>query len=169
MELDRFLSQMAANAQRIRALAEGVADAQARWKPDPDSWSILEVVSHLLDEEKEDFRVFLDYTLHRRGETRPKIAPGEWVTERKYNEQDPAATLQAFLAARESSLDWLRGLASPDWEVTYEAPWGTIRAGDIFAAWVAHDLLHLRQLVRLHWAHTARNVEPYKTEYAGDW
>ena len=49
MELDHFISEMADNAKRIRALAEGVSSDQARWKPDPDSWSILEVVNHLLD------------------------------------------------------------------------------------------------------------------------
>ena len=60
-------------------------------------------------------------------------------------------------------------LSLPDWEATYPAPWGPIRAGDIFAAWVAHDLLHMRQLVKLLWEHTASRVEPYETEYAGEW
>jgi hypothetical protein len=168
MELDRFISQMADNAQRVRALVEGVSEEQARWKPDPDSWSILEVVNHMRDVEQEDFRVLLDLALHRPKEPRPKIAPQAWVTERRYNERNPGESLQGFIAAREASLAWLRGL-SPDWEKTYEAPWGPIKAGDVFAAWVAHDLLHLRQLVELHWAYTARQVEPYSTEYAGDW
>ncbi len=168
MELDRFIPQMADNAQRIRALTQRVSEEQARWKPGPDSWSILEVVNHLLDEEQEDFRVFLDLVLHRPDEPRPKIAPQAWVTERRYNERDLGESLQGFVAAREASLTWLRGLA-PDWEATYQAPWGPIRAGDVFAAWVAHDLLHMRQLVELHWAYTARRVAPYKTDYAGEW
>jgi hypothetical protein len=169
MDLNRFIPQMADDAQRLRALAEGVSDEQARWKPDPDSWSILEVVNHLYDEEREDFRVFLDYTLHRPGEHRPKIAPQAWVTERKYNDRDLSESLNGFLAERKSSLEWLKGLTSPDWDATYEAPWGKIRAGDIFSAWVAHDLLHLRQLVRLHWAYTTSQLQPYRVEYAGDW
>ena len=169
MDFDRFISQMAANATRIRALAEGVSEEQARWKPDPDSWSILEVVNHLLDVEQEDFRVLLDLALHRPDEPRPKIAPQAWVTERRYNERDPGESLQSFVAAREASLAWLRGHSLPDWEATYQAPWGPIRAGDIFAAWVAHDLLHMRQLIELHWAHTMRRVEPYEADYAGEW
>ena len=51
MDFDHLLSQMVDNAQRIRVLVEGISDHQARWKPDPSSWSMLEVVSHLLDEE----------------------------------------------------------------------------------------------------------------------
>ena len=169
MELNAFIPRMTASARRLQMLADCVSDEQARWKPNPDSWSILEVMHHLWDEEREDFRVFLDYTLHRPGETRPKIAPQEWVTERRYNEQELDLVVQGFMAARRSSLEWLRGLDSPNWEATYEAPWGTIRAGDIFAAWTAHDLLHTRQLVRLHWAYNMTMVEPYKVEYAGDW
>ena len=49
MELDSLISQMAENTRRIRALAQNVSEEQARWKPNPESWSILEVVNHLLD------------------------------------------------------------------------------------------------------------------------
>jgi hypothetical protein len=37
MELERFISQMADDAQRVRALVEGISDEQARWRPEPDS------------------------------------------------------------------------------------------------------------------------------------
>ena len=62
-----------------------------------------------------------------------------------------------------------RSLSEPDWEATYDAPWGPIRAGDLFASWVAHDLLHMRQLVELHWAYTTAALAPYKPDYAGVW
>ena len=169
MELDRFIVQMADNAGRIRALAGGISDMQARFRPDPDSWSILEVINHLLDEEKEDFRVLLDLALHRPDEQRPRITPRAWVTERRYNERDLGDSVQGFIAARQESLAWLQRLSAPDWEAVYQVPWGVIRAGDVFAAWVAHDLLHMRQLVGLHWAYTASQVEPYSTDYAGAW
>ena len=169
MELDRCISQMTTNAQRVHALAEGVSEEQARWKPDPASWSILEVINHMSDEEEAVFRVFLDLALHRPDEPRPRISPEAWVTERKYNERDLGQSLQDYAAAREASLDWLRQLSPPDWDATYKAPWGPIKAGDIFAAWVAHDLLHMRQLVKLHWAYTTRGMKPYSVEYAGDW
>jgi hypothetical protein len=169
MNLDHLVAQMADNARRIRALAEGISDRQARWRPDPASWSILEVVHHLLDEEREDFRIRLDLTLHRPDEAWPGIDPEGWVTERRYNEQDLGDILDQFLAAREESLTWLKSLSTPDWEADYHAPFGRIAAGDIFAAWVAHDLLHMRQLVGLHWAHTMTKVNPYTVRYAGTW
>jgi len=34
---------------------------------------------------------------------------------------------------------------------------------------VAHDVLHMRQLVELKYAYMAQAMEPYKVKYAGDW
>jgi hypothetical protein len=169
MEMQRLLSKMVENAKRVRALAQGVSDQQARWKPHPDSWSIVEVVNHLLDEERHDFRVRLDYTLHRPGEPWPPIDPGGWVTARGYNQRDLDSSLAQFLSERKASIAWLRALSQPDWETAYEAPWGPIRAGDLFASWVAHDLLHMRQLAELHWAYTTAGLAPYSPDYAGEW
>jgi hypothetical protein len=169
MDIERITAQMADNAARIRALAQNVSEQQARWKPDPKSWSILEVVNHLWDEEREDFRVRIDYTLHRPGEPWPPIDPAGWVQARRYNERNPRDSLTGFLSERAQSRTWLRGLAQPAWDAVYEAPWGPIRAGDLLAAWVAHDLLHTRQLVELHWAHTTAGLAPYRVDYAGEW
>ncbi len=170
MEIERISTTMQANAQRIAALVAGVDETQARWKPDATSWSILEVVNHLLDEEREDFRVRIDYTLHRPGEAWPPIDPGGWVTARRYNARDLLEALAAFLREREQSLAWLRGLPAPNWDATAMAPWGEpFPAGNLLAAWVAHDLLHLRQLVELHWAWTTAALAPRSVQYAGDW
>ena len=170
MNLDDMIAQMALQAGRIRVLAEGVPDEQARWKPDAESWSLLEVVNHLYDEEREDFRVRLDLLLHRPSEVAPPIDPQTWVTERQYNQRDLAQSLDNFLAERDRSLDWLRGLGAPDFAAEIVMPWGAVyHPGDMAAAWVSHDLLHLRQLVELHWAWTQRAVAPYASDYAGQW
>lgn len=125
---------MEQNAQRIATMVEGVDEEQARWKPDEKSWSILEVANHLNDEEREDFRVFIDYTLNRPGEKKPKIDPQGWAVERKYNERDLNDSLKNFIEARKDSIEWLKSLENPDWDTTYEAPWGPIRAGDVLSA-----------------------------------
>jgi len=169
MNLDYSIKQLTSHAAAIQALAREIPDEQARWKPAPDSWSILEVVNHLYDEEREDFRVRLDYILHRPGQPWPPIDPAGWVTSREYNQRDLEESLKNFLSEQERSLTWLTELASENWATTCPTPWGQITAGDMFAAWIAHDILHLRQLVELHWAYTQRAVRPYSTEYAGDW
>ena len=52
------------------------------------------------------------------------------------------------------------GTRAPDWQKAEQAPFGPFHAGDMFAAWVAHDLLHTRQLVELHWAWTEGACNP---------
>jgi hypothetical protein len=170
MDIEQITAAMYANARRIEAMVAGAPDAQAHWKPDATSWSIVEVINHLLDEEREDFRVRIDYTLHRAGEAWPPIDPGGWVTARRYNDRKLAESLAAFLQERAESIAWLRALSAPDWDATAVAPWGDpFPAGNLLAAWVAHDLLHLRQLVELHWAWTTATLAPRPVIYAGEW
>jgi hypothetical protein len=160
---------MANQAGTIHSLTLGISADQARWKPDPQTWSILEVVNHLFDEERLDFRVRLDLILHHPAQPWPSINPAGWVTERLYNQRDLAQSVEDFLEERRKSLAWLRGLDAPDWQVSVTAPFGELSAGDMFTAWVAHDLLHLRQLVELHWACTLKAAQPYHVNYAGEW
>lgn len=169
MNLDHFTRQMDRQAEAIRALVQDISDEQARWRPGSGEWSILEVINHLYDEENEDFRTHLDLILHRPGEAWPRIDPQGWVTERQYNERELARSLGDFLDARKESLAWLEGLTSPNWEAAFQVPWGQITAGDMLASWVAHDLLHLRQLVELQRAYVVRLAHPYKVDYAGPW
>ena len=149
MNLEYFTAQLWNNAHTIRSLTVGVSDEQARWKPAPDSWSILEVINHLYDEEREDFRHRLDWMLHPRGQPWRANDPQGWVTQRRYNERDFEESVNNFLYERERSLVWLKELPAPDWSLVYQAPWGSITTGDMFASWVAHDNLHMRQLVEL--------------------
>jgi hypothetical protein len=166
----KYADQLAGQALVIQQMVTGVTTEQARWKPSLEDWSILEVVNHLYDEEHEDFRTGIEYVLHRPGEEPPLIDPQGWVTARGYNQRDLAESLANFLAERRQSVAWLHGLAAPVWENTYVHPAGfQLRAGDLLSAWVAHDLLHLRQLVELHYAWVKRVSEPFEVEYAGDW
>jgi hypothetical protein len=171
MKADGMIRQMALNARRIRSLASGVSPAQAVWKPDPTSWSILEVVNHLYDEERLDFRVRLDLILHHpEQEDWPPIDPPRWVVERRYNQRRLEPSLANFLKERQASLAWLRSLGQADWQAGVPDPsGGMFPAGSMFASWAAHDLLHMRQLVELQRAWIVYQASPYDTGYAGDW
>jgi hypothetical protein len=150
----------------IRALLAGVAPEAARLKPSAESWSILKVVCHLYDEESEDFREHLDFILHRQHEAWHEMDPER---ENEYNEQDFAEMQEKFFVEREKSFAWLKGLQNPDCEKTYTTAYRTISAGEMFACWVAHDNLHIRQLVELRRLRLETITKPYNLEYSGDW
>lgn len=129
---------------------------------------MLDVINHLAYEEIHDFRDRLDLVLHRPREAWPSGPSARGVTEHS-REREVGEALHAFLSAREASLAWLGALETPTWDAACQAPFGEIRAGDVMAAWVAHDLLHLRQLIELRWACLTNEVEPYSVRYAGEW
>lgn len=169
MKLNYYIDALSGSASAIESLARGASVEQARWKPSPEEWSIVEVVNHLYDEEREDFRARLDSLLHYMGREWPPIDPAGWVAARRYIEKDLEESLERFLSERRSSLTWLKELKEPRWDFKHERPQGALSAGDLLAAWAAHDLLHVRQLTRLRWQYLNLLSEPYKTAYAGEW
>jgi len=161
--------QLALNRDRVAALARGISEDLACWKPNQESWSILEVICHLADEEEFDFPVRLQMILDKSDKDWPEIDPEGWVTERKYCEADLFETLNRYMGLRNEALAWLDSIENPDWDIVYEAPFGEITAGDMFVSWVTHDLMHLRQLVELQRFYLVEQAKPYHLDYAGDW
>ncbi len=153
----------------ITGLLTGISQVAAQGKPDLQTRSILEVVCHLYDEEREDFRVRLDLMLNHPNDPWPPIRPEAWVTERAYNERDLGITVKRFTEERQNSVAWLRKLGAPDWDTPYTSPFGVMRPGDMLASWVAHDNLHMRQLVELRRWRIEQISAPYDLKYAGDW
>lgn len=169
MVFEVLYQELARGVDTIRLLVAGMTEAEARSRPSPEAWSVLEVVCHLYDEEREDFRQRLDIILHRPDEEFPPIDPEEWITARQYNQRDLAEMLGNFAAERARSLAWLNQQAASNWDTEYTNEFGSLKAGDMFAAWVAHDNLHMRQLVELRRSRLLSLTTPYDVEYAGAW
>ena len=169
MNLDYFIDRFSKNRVVFEGLVRGLSLEQAQWKPSPDKWSILEVVNHLYDEEREDFRQRVELVLSDPTQPWPPIDPRTWVTSRAYNDREVDLSLDNFFSEREKSLLWLRSLADPNWQNSNLGPNGTLTAGDLLASWLAHDYLHIRQLSRLHWQYVGAIADPYQTAYGGPW
>lgn len=154
----------------LRGTVQDISSKDARWKPPDGAWSILEIIMHLCDEEVEDFRQRLDLTLRDPAAAWPGIDPPGWAVQRRYNEGDLRDAVDRFVRVRESSISWLRSLRNPDWSKTHRHPkLGAIRAGDLLAAWAAHDPLHLRQIAKRMHQLAQRNAGEYSVRYAGEW
>lgn len=169
MDFQTLYQELVDSTEMIRALIKNIDQEQAQVKPDAESWSILEVICHLYDEEREDFREHLDFILHRQQEEYHVIDPQSWVTERKYNEQNFEEMQKKFFAERQQSFDWLTELSNMDLETTYTSEYGSVTAGEMFASWIAHDNLHIRQLVELRRYRIENITKPYDIRYAGEW
>lgn len=169
LEPDQLIEQLAANAAVFETRLSGLPESQFRWKPSPADWCLLEVVCHLYDEERDDFRARLQSTLDDPAEAWPPNDPQDWVLSHKYLEQDYALRVQNFLQERADSIAWLRGLDRPAWDNEYaHAVLGRFTARSILENWLAHDYLHLRQINRRMYGFLAAHAVD-ALRYAGDW
>jgi hypothetical protein len=169
LEFDKLYLELVDSSGMIRALLAGISQEDAQIRPKPGSWSILETLCHLYDEEREDFREHLDFILHRGQGQWHRIDPEAWVAARKYNQQSLAEMKEKFFSERSRSLDWLKGQEGADWELGFTSDYGKLTAGDMLASWVAHDNLSIRQLIELRRARLEKLVQPHSLAYAGDW
>ncbi len=158
----------------LSALVAPVPDADVRWKPGPEHWSILEVCCHLLDEEREDFRVRLRSTLEDSTREWPPLRLERVAEVRQYNSRQLKPTLDAFADERRQSVAWLKSLLSPfaqtDWNKAFEHNrFGPMHAAMLLASWAAHDALHLRQIAKRLHNLAERDAGGWGVKYAGEW
>ncbi len=170
MNAERFFHQLECFPAALSALVSDLTPDDVRWRPGDSDWSIVEILCHLLDEEVDDFRTRLRMTVECPGESWPAIDPVRAAVDRQYQQQDAKQILQRFVAERQTSLAWLRQLPSPDWSMRYHHPkLGVFHAGDLLSAWVAHDLLHVKQITKRLYQRTVAEAKPFETKYAGEW
>jgi hypothetical protein len=154
----------------LSAATAGLGDEDARRRGPQGQWSVVEIVAHLGDEEAEDFRRRVELTLADPGQAWPGIDPEGASSSRRYRERTLVGELSRFAAERERSLAWLATLDGADWQRTHTHPTiGPLRAGDLLASWAAHDLLHLRQIVKRRYELVCAAAAPCETGYAGSW
>ena len=169
MRFETIYQELVNSTEMIRSLLAGITQEEAQTKPNPESWSILELLCHLYDEDREDFHEHLGFILHPDGKNWHQIDPQTWVTTRKYNEQDFNEIQEKFFAERSKSLDFIQGLSEENWDIIHTSEFGTMSAGEMLASWIAHDNLAVRQFVELR-RHRIENItKPYNISYAGDW
>jgi hypothetical protein len=164
------IDRLESNAAVFQALLRLVRSPQAMWKPAPDKWSILEVINHVAEEETEDFRMRLRLLLEDPNKPWPPINPERSAVENQFNSRDLRESLHRFTRERSRSVEWLRILPQTNWQVAHQQPEiGSMKAGDLLSSWLAHDLIHIRQINRLHYEYQAWMSPEFSSAYAGKW
>jgi len=169
MNPTEITNELDSNYKVFENLLSNNSSEQIRWKPSEDKWCLLEIVNHLYDEERGDFRARLEKILNQDSEW-DLIDPEGWVTSRKYIDNDYFQTLKNFLDERKKSIEWLKNLKVNDWNVKAVHPkFGEFAAYPMLCNWLAHDYLHIRQVIRLKYQMLEPALKPGELEYAGKW
>jgi hypothetical protein len=157
------------NKDVFKELLQEVAQQEYLWSQEPSKWSLLEIVCHIRDEEVDDFRTRVKYVLEDPLQALPSIDPVGWVKKRKYIEQDYDSVLDNFIYEREQSVKWLSSLKNPKWNNSYLHPkLGPMSAKLFLSNWLAHDLLHIRQIIKLRFDYL-KYISSEDLSYAGNW
>jgi len=157
------------NGAVFRQLLSQLSGKEYLWREHEGKWNLLEIVCHLYDEERDDFRARLKSVLEDPEKPFPPIDPVGWVTERNYSERDFNTMLEKFLLERKESIAWLQSLNSPPIENAYMHPkLGPMSGRFILSNWIAHDYLHIRQILRIKYNYL-QFTSGQDLSYAGEW
>ncbi len=169
METIYIIKELAKNKKVFKSIFENIDKQEYLWKPAPCKWCLLEILSHLYDEEKEDFRARVQHTIENPEQPMKPIDPVGWVLQRKYIDQDYNLVLEKFLGERDKSVEWLSGLQDVQWDNVYHhEKLGDISAATFLSALLAHDYLHIRQLTTTKYQYL-KNLTDNDLSYAGTW
>jgi len=169
MNIKKITNELKRNKNVFKELLDELPEEQYLWKQNPEKWCLLEIVCHLFDEEREDFRTRTKHVLETPELPLPKIDPVGWVKERKYLEQDYSKRLSEFLFQREQSVKWLQSLNHTNWDNAFDHPkFGKMTAKMFLSNWLAHDYLHFRQITKLKFDYL-KYLSGEDLTYAGNW
>ena len=142
------LDLLAATPAIVRGLLAEISDADARWKPADDRFSIAEVLSHLSHSEGHCYRSRVDRFL---GEDTPTFEPDDAQMHLEvYQHADPETDVRHFEDQRAANVVLLRGLrAEAGNRKALHLAAGEITLTQMLHEWALHDLGHIRQIAEL--------------------
>jgi DinB superfamily len=137
--------------QALRQLTAGLDAAALRQPEKPGKWSVMEVVQHLADSE-----LVYGYRLRMiLAHPEPEIQAYDqdlWAHELRYNERGLEEALEVIAALRGANLRLVRAHDARLDRVGLHSERGRETARLLMRMLAAHDLVHRRQIQRIHLA-----------------
>ena len=157
MDRDLVVANLEAAPGLLRRLAEDVSPTQAIRPPTPEEWSVVDVVRHLVEGDRDTFLPRLRRML---AEDRPVFPSRDRGA--PADRSDLATLLGAFESARGEVMKILKGLEPPEWAREGVSPSrGAVTVEAYTATMADHDTEHLQQI---HQVRSALDLRPKRTE-----
>ena len=112
----QLLTQLAHTPVQLAELRDGLAQENARLRPAPDEFSVVENVCHLRDIELEGYSIRIRRLLSENHPALTDIDGTRLSVERDYNGQDLQEALKTFTRARQENLSVLGKASDSDFE-----------------------------------------------------
>ncbi|SET26008.1 DinB family protein [Paenibacillus sp. NFR01] len=154
MSITQISDYLNTHQQLVEATA-GLTEEQLKWKAEPGSWSVTEVLAHLADHSiVVSFRI-RDILAGTTAQL-PAFNQDAWVSGQYANQGSAADSLALFRSLLNYNGLLLDRLSAEDWErsgINFKGE--TVRITDIVRSFIAHVQNHLNQIARIKQAAAA--------------
>ncbi|MCH1625811.1 DinB family protein [Fredinandcohnia quinoae] len=151
----------------IGIFLDGLSDEWMTCNEGEGTWSVIEVIDHLIEGEKYNWIPRLEMILLD-GESRPFPPFDRYSHLNEKSEKNIEQKLLEFNTTRTENIVKLTKLITPDHlELTGSHPaFGKVKVRELISTWVVHDLTHISQIVRVMAKRYKLDVGPW-IEYLG--
>lgn len=167
-EMNEAIEVLERTPRTLAQLLSGLSDGWLRADEGEGTWTVAEVVDHLIEGERTNWIPRVEWLL-REGEARP-FPPFDRFSHLEAQTGLPVEVrLRTFGELRAGNLARLRELVHPaeDLERTGLHPaFGAVKLRELLSTWAVHDLTHLSQIVRVMAERYREDVGPW-TAYLG--
>jgi len=145
---DAFKVQ-SSTAKRLEKLVKGVPQAKLRKRPEPDKWSVNEILAHLADTEiVAGWR--LRAILGSPGAPIQAFDQDAWVKAGHYEKRDPRKSIAQFRAVRDANIALYKLLTPEQWKHQgVHSERGEETVEHIARMFAGHDVNHIKQIERI--------------------
>lgn len=149
-DADAILAVLKSTPAVLPSLTASFTDADWHFKPSHAELTALELVSHLLDVEKEINLPRIQQVLSTNDPFIAGVDSDAWVVERNYNQTRSPNVLEDFIEARIHCLEKLAALTQDDWNrKARHSFFGPTSLLELVRFVAVHDMDHIRQIHRL--------------------
>lgn len=166
-ELSEAIEILERTPQTLTVFLTGVSDGWLQCNEGEGTWTVSEVVDHLVEAETSNWIPRLEFIL-REGEKAPFPPLDRYAHLNEPADRPIEEKLQAFRMLRMENIERLKAIATPEtFEQTGAHPaFGVVKVRELISTWAVHDLTHITQIVRVMAERYRTDVGAWK-EYLG--
>ena len=135
--------------KKLQRLIKPLSKAQLTRRPEPNKWSIAEILAHLVDAELVgSWR--MRFIIGSNGATIQAFDQDVWAETFAYSRRDPRLSLETFRILRENNIRMLKALPKELWEnYGMHQERGKETIAHLVRMFAGHDLNHLAQVEKI--------------------
>jgi DinB superfamily len=135
--------------KKLTRMIKGASPAKLRKRPEPDKWSVAEIIAHLADVE-----IVIGWRLRsilgNPGTPVQAYDQNAWVITGHYDKRDPKKSVEIHRVLREANLALLKSLTPDQWQhYGQHAERGQETIEQIVRLVAGHDINHIHQIERI--------------------